>query len=160
MKRFLISFLLGITLMAIGTTMLVFEIKDFTFVDGTSLYINKDGKSTTSETFRVTNNNRLRIDFKRDDIDVKFAYDETLGDKVIVDINDNIDYKVNNNHLNIYDWQSRHNVSYSIRNSIDAMNTLIDGLKDRKVYTLDYYEFPTITVHCTSEMKKYISIDD
>lgn len=63
MKKFLISLIVGITMMAIGTTMLVFEIKEFEFVDGRSAYYGSDTVKT--QTFRVKDQD-LNIVFEDD----------------------------------------------------------------------------------------------
>ena len=36
MKRFLVSFIIGMTLLAAGVTTLIFELRDFRFVDASS----------------------------------------------------------------------------------------------------------------------------
>ena len=45
MKRFLVSFIIGMTLLAAGVTTLIFELRDFRFVDASSEEIEQNSLS-------------------------------------------------------------------------------------------------------------------
>lgn len=136
MKKFLVSLIIGITLMAIGTTMLVFEIKDFKFVDNRGDFINKE--EYKSHTFNVSKDD-LELTFKNhSSASYEWVYDDSMQNEVKVELYGGSDYNVNDKD-NKLDILNSHN--YDSDNdgldSLDYFNRFIDGLKQKKVYVFN-----------------------
>lgn len=137
MKKFLISFIIGITMMAVGTTMLVFEIKDFEIVDGV---YGDEGDQIVHKEFDVSKEN-LDIRFENGyAVSYDWKYDESMGDKVIVKFHNSTDYSVHGHTLRIKD------IYYGEKkDGMFFLNIFLDGLKEKKFYTFDTYDSITIT---------------
>ena len=129
MKKFLVSFIIGITMMAIGTTMLIFEIKDFKIVDGVNF---KDAKNTHIEEFDVSKAD-LDIRFENGQTcSYRWEYDEGMKDTVRVQLQNDVEYRVRNHAIHI------ESVSYRDEyEPFEYLNMFIEGLKDKKLYTLE-----------------------
>ena len=135
MKKFLISLIVGITMMAIGTTMLVFVIKEFEFVDGRSAYYGSDTVKT--QTFRVKDQD-LNIVFEDDYYTgYEWKYDESMKDEVRIEYATDVRVKTSGNTIVI---EERYDHEWGVNDGMDFLNTFLDGLKHRKVYTMDYRE--------------------
>ena len=143
MKKFLISLIVGITMMAIGTTMLVFEIKEFEFVDGRSAYYGSDTVKT--QTFRVKNQD-LNIVYE-------WKYDESMKDEVRIEYTSDMQVKTNGNTMII---EERYNHEWGVNDGMDFLNTFLDGLKQRKVYTMDYRD--NVVIVSSSQMRDRVHV--
>ena len=151
MKKFLISLIVGITMMAIGTTMLVFEIKEFEFVDGRSAYYGSDTVKT--QTFRVKDQD-LNIVFEDDYYTgYEWKYDESMKDEVRIEYTSDMQVKTNGNTMII---EERYNHEWGVNDGMDFLNTFLDGLKQRKVYTMDYRD--NVVIVSSSQMRDRVHV--
>lgn len=116
-------------MMAIGTTMLIFEIKDFKIVDGVNF---KDAKNTHIEEFDVSKAD-LDIRFENGQTcSYRWEYDEGMKDTVRVQLQNDVEYRVRNHAIHI------ESVSYRDEyEPFEYLNMFIEGLKDKKLYTLE-----------------------
>ena len=146
MKKFLISLIVGITMMAIGTTMLVFEIKEFEFVDGRSAYYGSDTVKT--QTFRVKDQD-LNIVFEDD----YYTGYESMKDEVRIEYTSDMQVKTNGNTMII---EERYNHEWGVNDGMDFLNTFLDGLKQRKVYTMDYRD--NVVIVSSSQMRDRVHV--
>lgn len=154
MKKFLVSLIIGITLMAIGTTMLVFEIKDFKIVDDRGEYMSKD--TYKSHTFNVSKND-LIITFKNvSGTSYEWKYDDTMKDEVKVELFGNTDYKIydKDNKLTIF---NRGYHKDSDMDGFDYFNRFIDGLKQKKIY--NYTTSSDIVITSSYKNQDHVKID-
>lgn len=130
MKKFLVNLIIGITLMAIGTTMLLFEVKDFKIVDGNGALVNK--KDYRVLTYSVSKKEMNIVLPDDSGISYEWKYDDSMKDEVRIEIAKDMNYKNDNddNKLDII------NIKYNDyeRNTYDYLNTFIEGLKQKKVY--------------------------
>ena len=151
MKKFLISLIVGITMMAIGTTMLVFEIKEFEFVDVRSAYYGSDTVKT--QTFRVKDQD-LNIVFEDDYYTgYEWKYDESMKDEVRIEYTSDMQVKTNGNTMII---EERYNHEWGVNDGMDFLNTFLDGLKQRKVYTMDYRD--NVVIVSSSQMRDRVHV--
>ncbi|MBU9105410.1 hypothetical protein KTG08_05005 [[Clostridium] innocuum] len=151
MKKFLISLIVGITMMAIGTTMLVFEIKEFEFVDGRSAYYGSDTVKT--QTFRVKDQD-LNIVFEDDYYTgYEWKYDESMKDEVRIEYTSDMQVKTNGNTMII---EERYNHEWGVNDGMDFLNTFLDGLKQRKVYMMDYRD--NVVIVSSSQMRDRVHV--
>lgn len=152
MKKFLVSLIVGITMMAIGTTMLVFEIKEFDFVDGRSAYYGSDAVKT--QTFNVKDKD-LNIIFDDDYYtSYEWKYDESMKDEVRVEYSSDI--HVNSSGHTMY-IENRYDHDWGVNDGLDFLNTFLDGLKHRKVYTMDYRE--NVVIVSSSKARERVHIN-
>lgn len=128
MKRFLISIIIGVTFIAMGATMLFFEVKDFDTQNACDLILDQD---KTVKTFDVSKEN-LRITFDGRNQSYEWEYDESLDDEVRVEIVGTTDFSVTNNQLYIDD-DSRYGFSHYVR-PFEVFERILEGLKDKKIY--------------------------
>ena len=151
MKKFLISLIVGITMMAIGTTMLVFEIKESELVDGRSAYYGSDTVKT--QTFRVKDQD-LNIVFEDDYYTgYEWKYDESMKDEVRIEYTSDMQVKTNGNTMII---EERYNHEWGVNDGMDFLNTFLDGLKQRKVYTMDYRD--NVVIVSSSQMRDRVHV--
>ena len=78
MKRFLVSFIIGMTLLAAGVTTLIFELRDFRFVDASSEEIEQN--SLSDEITIGKEDVKLYFD---DGMSYDIHIDDTVKDNVI-----------------------------------------------------------------------------
>lgn len=133
MKKFLVNLIIGITLMAIGTTMLLFEVKDFRIVDGNGVFTHE--KDYRVLTYDVSKNN-MYITFPDDaNISYEWHYNDSMKDDVRIEITKDIIYKNDekDNTLDVLDTKYDDHE----RNFYDYLNTFIEGLKHKKIYVYD-----------------------
>lgn len=131
MKRFLINVIFGVVLMAIGATMLLMEVEDFEVVDGRQIF--KDEYKTYSVSVK---DQELNIRFLQQYGDrYEWKTDENLKDEVKIELLEDADYIFykDKNQLDIRNIYT--DKSYE-RNSIQYLSYIIDGLKQKKIYTL------------------------
>lgn len=145
MKRFLISFIIGCTLVAAGITMTLIEFKDFEYVD--ELQENED---TTTETFNLNTGDRLILDIE--DYAYSYTFDDNMKDgQVNVILNKDTEYKRSGTSLVVYDQWGNDHLSFT-----DVFEKFIDGLKERKFYSYhSYYQVQIVTNHNTVDLIKF-----
>lgn len=145
MKRFLISFIVGCTLIAAGITMTLIEFKDFEFVSE----LQKD-EDTVTETFTINNGNHLVLDI--DDYAYAYSFDDTMKDgQINVILNKDTEYKRGENTLNVYDEWGNDHLSFT-----NVFEKFIRGLKEHKFYTAQsYYQVQIVTNHNTVDLIKF-----
>lgn len=128
MKKFLVSLIIGVTMMAIGTTMMVFELKEYEFVDSATT----EDTTYRKETFQLKEGETLALSFEPSvhNREIDMVYDESLKDgEVKVAFTDNVRYELSSNKLVITD--NRYGGSSRETNRFDRF---IEGLKKHKVY--------------------------
>lgn len=154
MKHFLITFIIGMTSIAIGCTMIFFEIQDYQEVSGCDLY-NPEYYSKTN-TFDVSDND-LNIELEDGFIRYEIILDESMKDKVKVETSENVLTEVSEYHVYVKDSNLRSYQNYNYRKDLlDLFHTLIDGLKEHKIYICESEYVVRIT--CSKEMRNRIKI--
>lgn len=154
MKKFLVSLIIGITMMAIGTTMLVFEIRDFEFVD-------EEMSGTSSSTWQSKTisigEDRLRIVLDDDhDISYYWKYDESMGDDIRIEYSSRVQLSQSNQTIYV---RNDHNHEWTISKGIDVLDSFLDGLKEHKIYTWTYTADIVITSSSATRDRVYIDYD-
>lgn len=132
MKRFLISFTIGITMMAVGVTTLIFELDDFTFVENS---IELLGDGYYQKTVPTNSKTVFRIE---DGISYSWDYDETMYDgevKIEAENFINVQNIKNEVIVRYNDDKDYHSFSDANTDGWKTFNKFIDGLKEHKVYT-------------------------
>lgn len=121
--------------MAIGTTALIFELKEFDYVNAVD-YLSTS-KNYKQETIKLSGNDTININFNEEDFDYycDWTYDDSLKDEVKITLSNGVSYRIDGKTLNIY------NIDYSYDNGFDGfwdrVDFMLEGLKKRKVYELD-----------------------
>lgn len=155
MKRFLISLIIGITMMAIGGTMMFFEVKDYTAVNACELY-DKHFYSSVN-TFDISKKD-LNIYMGRSYVDYEFVIDESYGDKVKIEAPDYIDQTVSEHEYYVEGYNDRHYEAEAGWNTFtNAIDIIIEGLKEHKLYSCNGTRVIRIT--CSSKAKAHININ-
>lgn len=156
MKRFLVSLIVGITFMAIGGTMMFFELKDYKAVSACDLY-DKHYYSSIN-TFDVTNEDLDIFLEKGHGIYYEFVEDASLGNNVKIETSNYIDRKVKGNQFYVDGY---YGTNYDAGDGWNAftnvINTVIEGLKDHKLYTCD--NSGGIRITCSKEAKAKVNIN-
>lgn len=146
MRRFLFSILLSVTLLTIGTTLVFFEIRQFEFVDIDSSDEMLDTLKVTVDpdrSFKITIMPWQTITYIEDD---KAEYD------VQIQIPKSLSYDHDKNSLEIENGYS-HRYRWNFMQSY--FDTLLEGLKEQKVYVYDHTS-DEIIITCSKEAKKVI----
>lgn len=139
MKKFIISLIVGITMMAIGTTMLVFEIKDYKFVEGA--YHGREENQKT-ETFSVKNDKLTLVFVEKEHTSYHFVYDESLQDEVNITCSSHVEYRRREHEIYIDDID--HN-DINVNDGFSVFHQFMEGLKKHEIYTFENYADVTIT---------------
>ena len=147
MKRFIASMIVGFTFLAMGATMLFFEIKDFEVDTSCSFY--NDSRDT--EVFNVAKKDLTLVYYDTYNA-YDFVYDETIGDEVHVEINTSVDYQVNHNQLRINGYQGS---DIDGDQPFKVFNKIVEGLKKMKLYQCNSEEI-TIRVSKANRSKVHI----
>lgn len=156
MKRFLVSLILGITFMAVGGTMMFFELKDYKAVSACDLY-DKHYYSSIN-TFDVTDKDLDIILEEGHGIYYDFVEDESMGNTVRVETNDYIEQQVNGNQFYVEGYGNHYYDAQDGWNEFtNVINIVIEGLKDHKLYSCD--SSSAIRITCSKEAKAKININ-
>ena len=117
MKKFLVSLILGVTMMAIGATMLLFEVREYEVIDDLSVL---------SDTQQVTYSAKDidGIIFK-DYPNYSWECDDSLGDEIKI-FYTSAEIKQDKDYLRI-ESNNHH--------AFDELNMFLDGIKHKKMYT-------------------------
>lgn len=151
MKKFLVTFIIGIVFMAIGTTSLIFEINEFERVDQRAFIQDKNYFNT--EEFKLNENKNILLNFDEDSyIHHEIEYDDSLGDNVKISISNNIDYKVLEDGIQVYE-QSYYNSDFD--DGINRLEFIMDGLKQKKLYDVN---MTSIIVHVSYDNRDRIQV--
>lgn len=154
MKHFLITFIIGMTSIAIGCTMIFFEIKDYKQVNACELY--DPDYYTTTNTFDV-HDQEVTIELENSFIQYDIIIDETMKDKVKVETSEDVVTEVSGQKLYVRESNMFSYKRYDHRDDIlDLVHTVIEGLKEHKIYTCDNDNVVRIT--CSKEMRNRIKI--
>lgn len=154
MKHFLITFIIGMTSIAIGFTMIFFEIKDYKEVNGCDLY--NPEYYTTTNTFDVSDKD-LNITLEDGFIRYDIIIDESMKDKVKVETSEAVLTEVSDNRLYVRESDLHSYQNYNYREDLlDLFHKVIDGLKEHKIYTCESNEVVRIT--CSKEMRNRIKM--
>lgn len=119
--------MIGVVFMAIGTTSLIFEINDFERLDAYSAIRERTDYYDTKE-FDLKDGQMVNLTFMDNGYTpYEINYEDSIGDKVMISIVENIDYKVMDHGVVVYDddgWND----------GIHALEFIMEGLKNRKLY--------------------------
>ncbi|MEG2543871.1 MAG: hypothetical protein RR986_04120 [Longicatena sp.] len=156
MKKFLVSFLIGITCMAIGTTMLIFECKEFEVIDVRASQNLKDA-DFENHTFMLKEDEQVSLKYDKKVVNRGYGWhvDDTLKDGVIiVSIKDNVEYSIHGNELTIEQNYDEDNDSFN--KGMKAFNKILDGLKEHKIYNYENYSNIVFTSNYKTRSKLVI----
>lgn len=135
MKKFLINFIIGIVLMAVGTTSLIFEMGKFDRVNASDIpNLQEYGYHTKS--FKLKDKEELSILVANEYQSNSYIweYDDMMKDKVKITFSNNMDYQIGEDQIIITDTNSyRHE---SRNNWYDYLELFVSGLKQYKLYDL------------------------
>lgn len=144
-KRVMITLLISLIIIIIGSIIFAFEFFSLTYVD--SLPIDIKTKEIT-ETLPMTNDFKT-IGYYHNDIE--YVVDDSLTDKIEVDvtyydylINNNIEIEVHNNNLLVYIDSPK---EFSFK---DALDEISDDIKDGKIYNYDKLNEYKVTIKTSS----------
>ena len=118
MKKFLTSLIIGVTMMAIGVTMLMFEIKDFEVIQEVS-----ESSDRNQVTFSANDVHRIIIDGYQG---YEWKIDEDLKNEIQIIFPSNL--QVNKHQHRIY-------IEGESMDELEEMNLFLEGLKDKKIYS-------------------------
>lgn len=124
MKGFIASIITGVVMIAMGATMLFFELQDYDTVQACNLIYDRE---KTVKSFDISKEN-LQIIFDEHNVSYEWEYDDSLNGEVKVEIGSNIDYRVTSNRLVIDDTH------YESVKTFDIIEKVMDGLKEKKLY--------------------------
>ena len=144
-KRVMITLLISLIIIIIGSIIFAFEFFSLTYVDSLPKDVNT---KEIRETLPMTS------DFKTIGYyynDIEYAVDDSLTDKVEVDvtyydylINNNIEIEVHNNNLLVY-MDSPKEFSFK-----DALDKVSDDIKEGKIYNYDKLNEYKVTIKTSS----------
>ena len=144
-KRVMITLLISLVIIIIGSIILAFEFFSITYVNE----LPKDVKTKEiSETLPMTNNFKT-IGYYYNDIE--YVVDDSLTDEIEVDvtyydylIDNNIEIEVHNNNLLVYIDSPK---EFSFKEALDKVS---DDIKDGKVYNYDKINEYKVTIKTSS----------
>ena len=144
-KRVMITLLISLIIIIIGSIIFAFEFFSLTYVDD----LPKDVKTKEiSETLPMTNDFKT-IGYYHNDIE--YVVDDSLTDEIEVDvtyydylINNNIEIEVHNNNLLVY-MDSPKEFSFK-----DALDEISDDIKEGKIYNYDRLNEYKVTIKTSS----------
>ena len=120
-------------------------------MDGRSAYYCSDTVKT--QTFRVKDQD-LNIVFEDDYYTgYEWKYDESMKDEVRIEYTSDMQVKTNGNTMII---EERYNHEWGVNDGMDFLNTFLDGLKQRKVYTMDYRD--NVVIVSSSQMRDRVHV--
>lgn len=157
MKKFLISFIIGVTMIAIGVTTLVFEIKDFEFID--HRYDTHDTSTQVQSTTFSDKNPTLDID---NSIRYEWENDNSMKDgEVRVEAIPDISVKISRKRIKIeYHKSKSYYLNHRYGTDWDMFMTFLEGLKERKIYVTDEFSTVCLTSNATTRNSFTIQYDD
>lgn len=118
MKKFLVSLILGVTMMAIGATMLLFEVRGFKVIDDLSML-----SDTQQKTYSVKNTDTIIFENYPD---YTWDFDESLEDEIIIYYTSTAEVDLDGKTIYI----QREN-----EHALEQIDIFLDGIKDKRVYT-------------------------
>ncbi len=144
-KRVMLTLLISLIIIIIGSIIFAFEFFSITYVDS----LPKDVKTKEiTETLPMTSDFKT-IGYYHNDID--YVVDDTLTDEIEVDvtyydylINNNIEIEVHNNNLLVYK-ESPNEVSFK-----DILDIISNDIKDGKIYNYDRLNEYKVTIKTSS----------
>lgn len=150
MKKFIVSIVIGITFIAMGATMLFFEIKDYESENVCDLLFDQD---KTIRTFDVSNED-LKIYFDSRATSYEWEYDDSLDNEVKVEMIGTMDFRINNNKLTIDDDYDH--ISSRYVKPVEIFDKVLDGLKNKKLYYCN--ESMRVKITCSRDARNRIQI--
>lgn len=141
--------------MAMGATMLFFEVRDLDFVESCGFYTGED--TTKTEIFDLSEKD-LNIVIDGNSKGYQLRYDDTLENKAKV-VLDSVDYKTSNHSLYIDDFNYEIHHNYGFNDGIDVFHRLIEGFKEGKVYTCNNYSEVVVYIAKENKDKVHVSYD-
>lgn len=157
MKKFLISFIIGLVLISAGSAMLVFEWKDYEFVDASDKYLDKFNDDEFE--FDIKENGLL-IEMNDDlkSFPIQYEYDDKMKGKVRIEFPNNMKYKLRSNTLIFKDLHYDNFDLKRFNEMKGVFDVFVDGLKEKKIYVMNDYNKYGIKVTCSKEEKEKITI--
>ena len=142
MKKFLVSFIIGIVLMAIGTTSLIFEISKFEHVDAADKFL-KEGYTDELITLKEDEDVTIQLEdgYK---YSYEWNYDESMKDRVKITFVNGVSYRKDGNVFIVEDIDDYDD---AFEDGWDRFRIFIDGLKERKIYSYQYEDIIITTSH-------------
>lgn len=148
MKRFLVSFIIGMTLLAAGVTTLIFELRDFRFIDATSEEVEKN---LLRDEVTITNENvNLYFD---DHLSYDIRIDNTVKEGVLqLDYADTIVFR--NERTSLYFSYADPAHITSFHEGWEAFQMVLDGLKKHEIYSFEARY--AIRITCNETTRKHL----
>jgi len=148
MRKFFVELVLSVTLITIGVGLCFFEFSDYDTVSYTQ------AMDMESIEYTVNKEHPLRLELD-DDLMVRYAYEEDMGDRVKIEFSSLLRYKQKDDYLKIKDLSWRWN---AWKPYYDAM---IEGLKDHKIVTFHdshHMDVEMVVITCSKESEKWMDV--
>lgn len=157
MKKFLISFIIGVVMMAIGTTSLIFEIGQFDHVRAEEILSNNK-LGYRSEVFNVKENEMIdiRMEDSYGDYSYEYVYDESMKDRVKISFSDAVSYSRSDLQVVVNDIDGYNGDFFT---GWDHFKYFLEGLKERKIYELQGGNIIITTSYANKERVRISSYD-
>ena len=142
MKKFLVSFIIGVVMMAIGTTSLIFEIGQFEHVNAVDVLANH-AYGYRNEVFDLKNDKDVVELVLHDDYyghSYEYNYDDSLKDRVKITLSGGVSYSVSGSTIDVSKIDDEYYYGYEndFTRSWNRIEFFLDGLKERKIYEMGY----------------------
>lgn len=153
MKKILINFIIGIICMAIGTTLLIFELSDFEYLN--IVEDSEISKNMHVHDIELKKEDRVQLNFTNAVYgNVSWNYDENLKNKIKVIIRSDVSYDIDGRTITLKSAKTDGNRYFS---SGEQLNFFLKGLKQQRVYSS--FDIPIVTIVSTRMMQDKITIN-
>lgn len=152
MKRFLFSIAVSITCITIGFTSILFEFHSYEIVE------NKENTSVLTQTINakdVLHNDRLEIRLEDSYLYADIRDDLKSTNEIVFEYPSHVEVDVKSDRVEL---EGNGYSSHSYRRFRDALDTFIDGLKEKKIYVNFAEASNHIVIHCSPELRSKIDI--
>lgn len=151
MKRFLIEIGISVVMIAIGTSLCFFELTGYDYVDQDEIGEIESVSVTVDEHHPL----RLRLD---DDLMIQYEYDDKLKNQVEIEYYNVLNFKQSDHTIKIKESDS------SFHTWRQYYDVFFDGLRNHKIVTFhrtyDDSDYEIITIRCSKDAKKWITVRD
>lgn len=152
MKKFIFQIGLSFMLITMGVMMSFFELAEYDTVNGAKYVYETEVLKT-----EATEADPLYIEVDDDSVSIHYEYDDTMKNRVEIELSDRLEYSLVDNELFIDEENFRffHGKKY--------LDTFIQGLKEEKLYYFNFTknkERQRVTIRCRKDNLSNIDVYD